>query len=211
MKLNLPDSGSETLPDGRRMTGSAQRNAGPILQALLHHAPKGRLLEIASGAGLHAATFAAALPDVIWQPTDINPENFPSISAWAATSSGHILPPVQLDATQPGWPTRFPAQDAVLLVNLLHLISTPQTTALLLALPQVLAPGGTAFLYGPFLRNGLPTSPGDATFDASIRAQNPALGYKDLDAILAQLGALGLSAQVQDMPANNLLLIARRA
>ncbi|MDZ4094834.1 MAG: DUF938 domain-containing protein, partial [Paracoccaceae bacterium] len=56
MSLNLPDTGAEVSPDGRRHAPSARRNAGPILAVLHAEAPmQGRLLELASGSGQHAA------------------------------------------------------------------------------------------------------------------------------------------------------------
>ena len=93
MKLVLPDSGAETLPDGRRHVPSAERNAAPIL-ALLHQVlpARGRLLELAAGSGLHSARFAAALPGLDWQPTDVEPENFASIRAWTA-GHANVRPP----------------------------------------------------------------------------------------------------------------------
>jgi hypothetical protein len=81
MTLKLPDTGAEVLADGRRMVPSAARNAEPILQALQGLGLSGRLLEIASGAGLHAAQMAGPL-GLIWQPTDVEPGNFASIRAW---------------------------------------------------------------------------------------------------------------------------------
>ena len=210
MSLKLPDSGAETLPDGRRMVPSAARNAGPILQVLQGLHLKGRLLEIASGSGLHAARMAPAL-GVIWQPSDVDPANLPSIRAWATTTSATILPPILLDATRPGWAKPLPPQDAILLVNLLHLISEPAAAALLAELPHALAPHGTACLYGPFLRDGLPTSDGDAAFDTSLRAQNPAIGYKDLAWVIGRLNKAGLTVAPIAMPANNLMLLARHS
>lgn len=211
MSLRLPDSGAEVAADGRRMAPSAARNAGAILQVVQTHAPaSGRMLELASGTGQHAAEFAAALPGLDWQPTDVDAGNFASIRAWAMTSAGRIAAPVRLDAAQPGWAGQWPDCAALLVVNLLHLI--PQTAAgvMLDEIARALAPGGVAFVYGPFLRDGRPTSDGDAAFDASLRAQDPAIGYKDLPWVLARLTAAGLDCRVQDMPANNLMLICRR-
>lgn len=210
MSLKLPDSGAEGLPDGRRAPASSQRNAGPILQVLQGLGLTGRLLEIASGSGLHAALMAGPL-GLEWQPTDVDAANFTSIRAWAASSPAAILPPMLLDATTPGWAAKFPAFDAILLVNLLHLISEAAAQALLAELPRALATRGTACLYGPFLRNGLPTSPGDAAFDESLRARNPAIGYKDLAWVIAQLASAGLTAKIIEMPANNLLLVVRHS
>lgn len=210
MSLRLPDSGAETLPDGRRLTASAARNAGPILQVLQGLDLKGRLLEIASGAGLHAAHMAGVL-GLEWQPTDVEEANFDSIRAWSATTDADIRPPLHLDATRLGWAARMGGWDAILLVNLLHLIPAPAAETLLAELPRALAPHGTACLYGPFLRGGLPISDGDAGFDASLRAQDPAIGYKDLDWVQERLAAAGLAVRVLPMPANNLMLIARHS
>lgn len=211
MSLKLPDSGAEVLPDGRRMVASAARNAAPILAVLQAEGPAtGRMLEIAAGSGLHTAAFSAALPGLIWQPTDVDAGNFASILAWSATSGGAVLPPVLLDAGQPGWSADHAGQDAILLVNLLHLIPTPTAATVLAGIAEALAPHGVAFVYGPFLRDGQATSPGDAAFDASLRAQNPDIGYKDLDWVTGQLAGAGLRVAVQEMPANNLMLIARR-
>lgn len=210
MSLRLPDSGAETLPDGRRLVPSAARNAGPILQILQGLGLKGRLLEIASGSGLHAAQMAPAL-GLTWQPSDVDPANLPSIRAWAATVSADILPPILLDATSPGWAKSLPPQGAILLVNLLHLIPEPAARALLAELPQALAPDGTACLYGPFLRNGRATSDGDAAFDASLRAQDPTIGYKDLVWVTGLLAKAAMNLRVVEMPANNLMLVARHS
>lgn len=211
MILRLPDTGAEVLADGRRMVPSAARNAAAILQVLQDEAPaEGRLLEIASGSGLHAALFAAALPGLDWQPTDADTGNFASIRAWAATSTGRIAPPLHLDAAQPGWSARWPDSAAVLLVNLLHLIPQESAAVVLHEIACALAPGGVAFLYGPFLRNGQATSPGDAAFDASLRAQDSRIGYKDLAWVMSGLQAAGLAVQPREMPANNLMLVCRK-
>ena len=169
------------------------------------------MLEIASGTGQHAATFAAALPGLDWQPTDVDPANLASISAWRAQSAApNLRTPLVLDATRPGWSRDFSTIDAVLLVNLLHLIPAPAVETVLAEAALTLSPGGTLFLYGPFLRDGLPTSEGDAAFDASLRAQDPAIGYKDLAWVTLRLVAAGLRVRMQEMPTNNQMLVARR-
>jgi SAM-dependent methyltransferase len=205
--MRLPDSGAEVLADGRRLPASAQRNAAPILQVLQGFDLRGSLLEIASGSGLHAGYMAPQL-QVDWQPSDVDPGNMASIRAWAQGVT-QVRPPLLLDATQPGWHRQMPPQDAVLLVNLLHLIPEAAAATVLAEVAACLAPAGRAFLYGPFLRDGLPTSEGDAAFDASLRAQDPAIGYKDLAWVLDRLAKSGLQTEVRAMPANNLMLIAQ--
>ena len=210
MALQLPDTGADVLPDGRRMVPSAERNAGPILDVLRGLGLRGRMLEIASGSGLHAAAMAGEL-GLDWQPTDVEPANFASIRGWAGVSTGTIRDPVLLDATVPAWAARLGFWDAILLVNLLHLIPSTVAETVLTEIAQALAPGGTFCLYGPFLRGGQPTSPGDAAFDASLRAQDPAIGYKDLGWVVDHLTGRGLAVKVVEMPANNLMLVAQKA
>ena len=200
--MRLPDTGAEVLADGRRLVPSAQRNAPAILAEMQRHNLRGNMLEIASGSGLHAAYIAPHFPDLVWQTSDIDPDNLPSLRAWTG-GIAHIRPPILLDATAPGWHRDHPNLDAILVVNLLHLIPSAQTL-----LDEItLALRGTAFLYGPFLRNGQTTSPGDAAFDASLREQDASLGYKDVDWVLTRLAALDVT--VTDMPANNLLITAK--
>jgi hypothetical protein len=71
-------------------------------------------------------------------------------------------------------------------------------------LPRVLAAKATLVFYGPFNIGGEFTSPSNAAFDASLRAENPARGIRDLEAVQALAEAAGLRF-IEDiaMPANN--------
>ena len=67
------------------------------------------------------------------------------------------------------------------------------------------------YLYGPYRRAGRPTAPSNEAFDRSLRAQNPAWGLRDLEALAAAADAGGFALEeVVEMPANNLSLILRR-
>lgn len=198
-------------PDGRLHAPSADRNAGPIADVLRRYAPRtGRALEIASGTGQHAVVLAAALPGLDWQPTEIDPARRRSIDLWAGVAGlANLRPAIALDATQPGWGAHYRGQDLVLCVNLLHLVSMPEAQVLVAEAAQALAPGGCLVIYGPFLRGGRATSEGDAAFDASLRAGDPEIGYKNDDALQDWLGAAGLhDIRRVEMPANNLIFIA---
>ena len=73
------------------------------------------------------------------------------------------------------------------------------------------APGGTLVIYGPFKRDGQLTSDGDQRFDAELRGADPQIGYKDDTQVAEALARAGLSlAEMVDMPANNLALVATR-
>lgn len=204
-----PEGFSE--PTGDRLTApAALRNLAPIA-AVLDGAlpPRGRALELASGTGQHIAAHAARWPGIDWQPSDVNADLFPSITAWCA-GLPNVRPPVTLDATAPGWSARHGGQDVILLVNLLHLIRDADCDTLLSELPRALAPQGLAALYGPFRRGGALISEGDIAFDARLRAADPRTGYKEADAVQARLAAAGLTLQRIEMPAANLMLLARR-
>jgi hypothetical protein len=209
MTLRLPDSGADISIDGRRHAPSAMRNQDAILEVLRAEAPaKGSLLEIASGSGQHAAAGAKALPGLLWQPSDANPDNLISITAWAAHDpQPNLRPAVVLDAATPGWAKDWPAQDMVLIINLMHLIPMDIAQAIIANAARALRPKGKLMIYGPFLRDGQTTSDGDAAFDASLRAQDPSIGYKDLAWVQAQFGQVNLATRITQMPANNLMLI----
>lgn len=212
-RLQLPD-GPATEQPGKREAPSATRNAGPIAEVLARVLPaQGTVLEIASGTGQHIAQFAARWPGVHWQPSDANSQNFASITAWTDEQNApNLAAPVVLDACAPGWSATWPDRDVITLTNLLHLISTPEAEILLAETAQALTPGGVFCLYGPFRQNGVLVSEGDRNFDASLRAQDPAIGYKDIEWVEQVLGAHGLNrVELIEMPANNLMLVTRRA
>ena len=203
----LPDP----TPDARLSAPATRRNLDPIRAILRAHAPQsGRALELAAGTGEHALAFAHAFPGLEWQPTDIDAGRLASIATWGALFGPDTLrAPLPLDAATPGWSDTHGPVEMILLVNLLHLISDDDAATALTEITRALSPGGTAFLYGPFLRDGQPTSDGDARFHTSLRALDPATGYKDLAWVQHRLRPL--SVRVAEMPANNLMLISRAA
>ena len=76
---------------------------------------------------------------------------------------------------------------------------------------RVLAPGGVLYLYGPFKENGVHTAPSNAAFDASLRAQDPAWGVRDMGEIAGVAGRCGLRlADAVAMPANNFTVVVAR-
>ncbi|MFT7058076.1 MAG: hypothetical protein ACJASV_000576 [Pseudorhodobacter sp.] len=199
--------------DQRRFAASAGNNLPHILKVLARHVPAtGDALEIASGTGQHIAAFAAAHPGIHWQASERDPANFASIRAWAAQRpTPNLRAPVELDAAQRGWSAAHSHQALIIMANILHLVTTSAAEIILSETAKALAAGGVLLVYGPFLREGQTTSAGDAQFDASLRAQDPAIGYKDLDWVYAQLALAQLTVQTEAMPANNLMLIARKA
>lgn len=213
-KLHLPDTVAlgDSAADGRRFAPSAGRNIAPILDLLTREAPQtGRALEIASGTGQHIAAFARALPGLHWQPTDLAEQNMASIRAYrVAEGLANLSDPVLIDAARPGWAADHGPLDLVVTVNLLHLISQDEAQAVMAEVARALAPGGLWFLYGPFRRADGFASTGDADFDARLRAQDSAIGYKSVPWMHEALRGAGFDEVTEvEMPANNLTFLCR--
>ena len=214
-----------TMVDGPKaaqalFSPAAERNKQHIL-AVLQAAlpPSGAALEIASGTGQHVACFAAALPRWTWQPSDVDHEAFSTI---CANTEGigllNVHPPVQLDVLSPAWlqaneaPLGRAVFDAIYCANMLHIAPWSVCPALMQGAAQRLAPGGQLILYGPYLEDGVPTSPGNLSFDHSLRSSNPAWGVRRREDVEAMANLVGLMLQARHaMPANNLLLVFERA
>lgn len=169
------------------------------------------MLEVASGTGQHSARFAAALPHLTWQPSEHAAEALPSIEAWAE-GLPNVLPPLALDASRPdSWPLAQGAARAVLATNMAHISPWAATQGLVRGAARVLEPGGLLLLYGPFMIDGAPTTESTAAFDRSLRATNPAWGYRDVADVAAEAAAAGLALlERREMPANNFFLIFQR-
>ncbi len=198
--------------DARRHAPATARNRDPILTVLRQHLPEaGTLLEVSAGTGEHAAYFAAAFPGLVWQPTDPDPGARASIAAWARAAKLNTLrPPLDLDAAAEAWPVA--RADAVLCINMIHIAPWAAGLGLLRGAARILPPGGPLILYGPYKQGGAHTAPSNEAFDAGLRAQDPTWGVRELEVVAAEAASRGFEAPaVVDMPANNLMLIFRRA
>ncbi len=209
-----PTASVVAASDGDKLHApAAARNADALCELLNAQAPKqGKALELASGTGQHVVVFASALPDLSWQPTDVEDARLRSIDAYVAEAGLHNVAPAQrLDATRDGWADDFGGQDFILLVNLLHLIPKTGARMLISEAARALSPGGRVMIYGPFMQNGELTSEGDRNFHASLTAHDPQIGYKDAANVLEWMSEAGLHpAEPFRMPANNLALMAER-
>jgi SAM-dependent methyltransferase len=201
----------DRLEDGRWFIASADRNKGPILAVLERVLPgTGVVLEIGSGTGQQVAHFAAALPKLIWQPSDPDAEFRASVVQWIALERlDNVRAPVELDVSKGPW--LVSRADAIVCINMIHVAPWPATQALLGGASEVLPDGGVLFLYGPYRRYGGHTASSNAAFDAQLRAQNPEWGVRDLEAVVELAGAAGLALdEVVDMPANNSSVVFRK-
>lgn len=192
-----------------RHAPATARNRDPILAVLREILPsRGTVLEVASGTGEHVAAFAAALPALVWQPSDPDADSRASIDAWCA-GLANVRPALALDAAKPDWPVT--AADAILCINMVHISPRAASEGLMAGAARLLAPGAPLYLYGPYRRAEIPTAPSNEAFDADLRARNPDWGLRALEDVSALAAAHGLMLErVIEMPANNLSVIFRR-
>lgn len=188
---------------------SCERNREPILAVLRDRfADRRHVLEIGSGTGQHAVHFAAALPHLVWQASDVA-DNLPGIRLWLAEAALANTPaPLTIDVNQP-WPEV--RVDAVFTANTLHIMGWAEVQRLFVALPGVMLPGALLAVYGPFNDKGQFTSESNAAFDAQLRQGDPRRGIRDFEAVDALAEAAGLHLlENRAMPANNRCVIWQR-
>ncbi len=213
--------GTNGLPppqsDGRLDAPAFHRNCEPIWQAIESFLIEktGSVLEIGSGTGQHAVTYARRTPDLTWWPSDISPAHRASIDAWRHTAAlPNLRAPQSIDLMTPDWTWRGNSSDALtalLCFNVLHIAPWCVAENLFAGAGRILSDGGHLLLYGPYKRDGAHTAPSNAEFDTSLRARNPEWGVRDLADVAALAQANGLTlAKIVDMPANNLVLAFAR-
>lgn len=195
---------------------AAERNKQAILERLQVLLPaRGNALEIASGPGQHVVWFAEHLPGWHWQPTENDPALVAAVNArvQVAGLQKQVRPAHALDVTRSPWPiaSTEDAFDAIFCANLLHIAPWAACTGLMQGAAQCLATRGLLITYGPHTEEGVPTSPGNQAFDASLRASDPQWGLRALHAVAEQARGAGLHLRERHpTSANNLLLVWTR-
>jgi SAM-dependent methyltransferase len=214
--------GQSTTPaqDGRLDGPAFHRNCEPIWSAIggFLGAQTGDVLELGSGTGQHAAAYAARSPQLIWWPSDIYPTHLTSIEAWRRQAGlANLRAPQRIDLMDAAWTWTAngqagPTLAAMLCINVLHISPWAVSQNLLAGAGRLLRGGGALFVYGSFMRGGQHSTPSNAAFDATLRAENPNWGVRDIDELQTLAHAAGLTLrETVPMPANNLVLAFTRA
>jgi len=197
----------------KRTSAAALLNRGPLAAGLAGILPPtGLVLELGSGTGEHALHLARAFPALVFQPSDPDPAARASIAAWAEEAAlPNLLPALDWDLRLDAWQRR-PA-DALLCVNVLHVAPAACLEALCCGAARVLPPGGPLAVAGPFGRRGVPLAGRLARFDAVLRAADPALGVREVEALAdaARRHGLALAGELPLPAEGDLLLVFRRA
>lgn len=203
---------------------ACDRNRDPILAVLrVQLADSRRVLEVGAGTGQHAVHFAAAMPWLRWQCSDV-PANLPGIRLWLDEAGLPNTPsPIALDV-RGEWPQD--TFDAVFSANTLHIMGWADVQRFFAGVDRVLrrrpgrghatngadrVDGGVLVLYGPFNYGGAYTSDSNREFDAWLKARDPQSGIRDFEAVAALARSIGLQLAADvAMPANNRTLVWRR-
>lgn len=187
---------------------ACENNKAPIFDVLAQYlAGNEQVLEIGSGTGQHARSFADKLPNIFWQTSDVQ-ENHAGIQAWIRDNQhNNIASPLFLNVMDRHlWPSR--SYDAIFTANTMHIMSWPEVQQMFKLVAARLEKKGLFFSYGPYNRDGNFTSPSNKTFDEYLRMRDPKMSLRDLKDVEheAKDNQLFLK-QNHAMPANNMLLV----
>lgn len=201
----------DSAPGEQRHAPATMRNRDAIVAVLQDILPaKGLVLEIASGTGEHIVYFGRSFPDLVFQPSDPDPDCCQSIAAWTKREAiSNVLPPLQLDAQAREWDVPKPA--AILCINMVHISPWESSIGLFEKAVDLLDPGAPLYLYGPYLRAEVETAPGNLAFERSLKSRDLRWGLRDvadMDA-LAQRTDFTRESLIE-MPANNISLVYRK-
>lgn len=189
---------------------AAARNCAPILSVLRAELANSlNVLEIGSGDGHHAVSFARALPQLRWQTSDLD-ENHALIRARIdSEGTDNVLPPLSLDMRRSESPLE--AYDVVYTCNTAHIMSGEAVERMLPLVSDTLVVDGLFCCYGPFKRDGRFNAPSNEAFDTSLRTRDPSMGLRDLTDIDATLEKHKVIRQrIYAMPSNNLLVVWKK-
>jgi hypothetical protein len=196
--------------DSLPFSQSCENNKAVILEVLRHVFDDRReVLEIASGTGQHACHFAASMPWLRWQPTEL-PESLgllrPRCSAYKGSN---LLSPAALAVRTDPWPLAVP--DGLFTANSLHIMAFAAVEKLFAGLARHAATDAVLAVYGPFNYRGQYTSQSNAQFDQWLAQQHPDSAIRDFEVVDGLAAAAGFRLQTDnEMPANNRLLVWRK-
>jgi cyclopropane fatty-acyl-phospholipid synthase-like methyltransferase len=192
-------------------SAACERNKEPIFEVLREIIIQSdrRLLEIGSGTGQHAIYFAPKFPQLEWFPTEL-PRNLLGLKEWVNEARiPNVQKPTPLDVSKDDFPkVKF---DVVFTANTLHIMHWKDCKTFIKLLGHRLREGSRAIFYGPFKYDGEFTSPSNAEFDQTLKAQDPMSGIRAFEDVNANMLKQGFELVLDyEMPANNRMLVYSR-
>jgi hypothetical protein len=197
---------------------AGSRNREPILGVLKEKLPKtpGRVLEMASGSGMHINYFAPHFGHLHFHPSDKDQSVFDNIQQLSADhGNDNIADPVHLDLTDPttwfnpGMPGSF---SAIFCINIFQVAPISIADGMMECASHLLDDNGILLIYGPFQVEGRFTTDSNKEFHDTLSSAGVSeWGLKDVADLKKAAETHGLELKEQiDMPANNFSLIFGR-
>lgn len=197
---------------------AGSRNREPLLGVLKEKLPKGpsRVLEMASGSGMHINYFAPHFEHLHFHPSDKDQSVFDNIKQLSVDhSNDNIADPVHLDLTDPqtwfnpGSPGSF---SAIFCINIFQVAPISIADGMMECASYLLDDTGILLIYGPFQMEGKFTTDSNREFHDTLSSAGVSeWGLKDVADLKKAAEKHGLELKEQiDMPANNFSLIFGR-
>lgn len=216
MISNRPPLDPHPLSDYVAWAGG--RNREPILGVLKQKLPQqsGRILEMASGSGMHINYFAPHFGHLHFHPSDKDEEVFGNIKKLTAEhGNDNIADPVHLDLTDsetwfnPGAKSSF---DAIFCINIFQVAPISIADGMMECAAHLLNDDGMLLIYGPFKVEGGFTTASNEEFHNTLSSyQVPEWGLKDVADLKKAASNHGMQLkEIIGMPANNFSLIFGR-
>ena len=198
---------------------AGNRNREPILGVLKDKMPKNpeRILEMASGSGMHINHFAPHFEHLHFHPSDKDIEVFDNIKKLSVNlKNSNIADPVHLDLTDPEtWFNPGPEKSfaAIFCINIFQVAPISIANGMMKCAAYLLKDDGFLLIYGPFQIDGQFSTDSNKTFHETLGSVGvPEWGLKDTADLKAAAANNGLVLKERiDMPSNNFSLIFGRA
>ncbi|MCW5598092.1 MAG: DUF938 domain-containing protein [Nitrosomonas sp.] len=197
---------------------AGSRNREPLLGVLKEKLPKDpeRVLEMASGSGMHINYFAPHFNHLHFQPSDRDIEVFDHIKK-VTNEHGHdnIADPVHLDLTDPEtWFNPGPEKSfaAIFCINIFQVAPITIADGMMKCAERLLKDNGFLLIYGPFQVHGQFSSDSNREFHETLRSVGvDEWGLKDIADLKKAAADHGLELKEQiEMPSNNFSLVFGR-
>jgi hypothetical protein len=191
------------------------RNREPILGVLKDKLPKDpdRVLEMASGSGMHINFFAPHFEHLHFHPTDRDTEVFDNIKKLAGEQgNNNIADPVHLDLTDPNtWFNPGPEKSfaAIFCINIFQVAPISIADGMMNCASKLLKDDGFLLIYGPFQHEGKFSTDSNKEFHDTLSSIGVSeWGLKDVADLKKAANDHGMELkEIIDMPSNNFSLI----
>ena len=194
------------------------RNRDPLLGVLRDKLPKDpeRVLEMASGSGMHINYFAPHFSHLHFHPSEKDIEVFENIKALTREQgNNNIADPVHLDLTDPE--TWFNSDversfAAIFCINIFQVAPISIADGMMQCAAHLLKDDGFLLIYGPFQTEGQFSTDSNKEFHETLSSAGVTeWGLKDTADLKKAAANHGLELKEQiDMPSNNFSLIFGR-